>query len=81
MKREKLDRLPQENEKSKEYTNQQADRCHKCGDTPHIEGFRCPTSRHQCKHCNKIGHFSHQFSKRNKKVHTRKVQETQRHTN
>ena len=56
----KTDRLPQENEKSKqEHTNQQADRCHKCGDTPHIEGFGCPMSRHQCKHCNKIGHFSH----------------------
>ena len=32
---------------------------HKCGDTPHIEGFLCPASRHQCKHCSKTGHFSH----------------------
>ena len=34
------------------------DRCSKCGDTSHIEGFRCPTSRFQCKHCHKFGHFS-----------------------
>ena len=35
------------------------ERCHKCSDTPHMEAFRCPASRHQCKHCSKIGHFSH----------------------
>ena len=23
-----------------------------------MESFRCPVSRHQCKHCSKIGHFS-----------------------
>ena len=34
------------------------DRCSKCGDTQHIEGFRCPASRYQCKHCHKFGHFS-----------------------
>ena len=52
----KTDRVPQEIGKFKqEHTN----RCHKCGDTPHIEGFRCPLSRHQGKHCNTIGHFSH----------------------
>ena len=55
----KTDRLPQENEKFKQEHTNQEERCHKCSDTPHIEGFRCPTSRHQCKHCNKIGHFSH----------------------
>ena len=44
---------------NKKHINQQVDRCHKCGDTPHNEGLRCPTSRQQCKHCNKIGHFSH----------------------
>ena len=37
----------------------QEDRCSKCGDTPHIEGFRCPASRHQCKYCLKFGHISH----------------------
>ena len=34
------------------------DRCSKCGDTSHIEGFRCSASRFQCKHCHKFGHFS-----------------------
>ena len=34
------------------------DRCSKCGDASHIEGFRCPASRFQCKHCHKFGHFS-----------------------
>ena len=34
------------------------DRCHKCGDSLHREGFRCPVARHQCKICKKIGHFS-----------------------
>ena len=26
---------------------------------PIFEGFRCPESRHQCKHCKKVAHFSH----------------------
>ena len=34
------------------------DRCHKCGESCHGEGFRCPASKHQCKICRKIGHFS-----------------------
>ena len=34
------------------------DKCSKCGDTPHIEGIRCPASWFQCKHCHKFGHFS-----------------------
>ena len=55
----KTERLPQEYEKFKQEHNNQEERCHKCGDTPHIEGFRCPKSRHQCKYCSKIGHFSH----------------------
>ena len=36
----------------------QEDRCSKCGDTLHIEGFRCLASRHQCKYCHKFGYFS-----------------------
>ena len=40
------------------YTSQE-DRCNRCGDTPHIEGFRFPASRYQCKYCHKFGHFSH----------------------
>ena len=41
-----IDRLPQEHEKHRPEQNKQAERCHKCGDTTHMEGFRCPASRH-----------------------------------
>ena len=34
------------------------DRCNKCGNSPHMEGFRCSASRYQCKHCHKFGNFS-----------------------
>ena len=34
------------------------DRCKKCGDSQHINGFRCLASRHQCRNCQKYGHFS-----------------------
>ena len=37
---------------------QSSDRCHKCGDSNHIEGFQCSARRYQCRHCNKFGHFS-----------------------
>ena len=37
---------------------QSSDRCHKCGYSKHIEGFQCSAKRHQCRHCNKFGHFS-----------------------
>ena len=74
-----IDRPPQEHEKYRPEWNKQGERCHKCGDTPHMEGSQCPASRHQCKHCSKIGHFSHLCFR--KKVHTRKIQETQWHTN
>ena len=54
------DRMPQAKERfhknPQEHTSPE-DRCTKCGDTPHIEGFRCPASRFQCKHCHKFGHF------------------------
>ena len=51
--------VSQVNRRFKQDRANQEDRCNKCGDTPHVEGFRCPTSRHQCKYCHKIGHFSH----------------------
>ena len=38
--------------------NQQENICIKCDDSLHREGFRCPASKHQCKICHKIGHFS-----------------------
>ena len=34
------------------------DRCSKCGDSKHIEGFKCPTRKFQCKTCSKYGHFT-----------------------
>ena len=42
----------------------QEDRRSKCGDTPCIEGFRCPASRHRCKYCHKFGHFSNLYFKK-----------------
>ena len=55
------ERRPQAKERfyknSQEHTSSE-NRCTKCGDSPHIEGFRCPTSRFQCKYCHKYGHFS-----------------------
>ena len=35
-------------------------RCSKCGDTTHQEGFTCPAKRYQCKVCHKFGHFTSQ---------------------
>ena len=46
----------------KKYDNYQAltgqERCKKCGDSRHIEEFRCLASKHQCRNCHKYGHFS-----------------------
>ena len=55
----KDERIPQAHRKFKQVNMSQEDRCNKCGDTPHIEGFRYPASRHQCKYCHKFGHYSH----------------------
>ena len=35
-------------------------RCSKCGDTAHQEGFTCPAKKYQCKVCHKFGHFTSQ---------------------
>ena len=35
----------------------QKDRCSKCGDSTHLEGFTCPANKYQCKSCHKFGHF------------------------
>ena len=38
--------------------HQNKDRCSKCGDSAHIEGFQCPAKKYQCKACHKFGHFT-----------------------
>ena len=35
-----------------------SDRCSKCGDTKHAQGFACPAKKYQCKACKKYGHFT-----------------------
>ena len=32
------------------------ERCSKCGDSAHLEGFQCPAKKYQCKACCKFGH-------------------------
>ena len=52
-------------------------RCSKCGDTVHLEGFQCPAEKYQCKACHKFSYFTsmcfqkkHAYSKpRRPKVH------------
>ena len=39
-------------------------RCSKCGDTAHHEGFTCPAKKYQCKACHKFGHFTSQCFQR-----------------
>ena len=34
------------------------DRCNKCGDSAHLEGFQCPVKKNQCKSCHKFGHYT-----------------------
>ena len=34
------------------------DRCHKYGDSKHVEGFQCSACKYQCRNCHKFGHFS-----------------------
>ena len=34
------------------------DRCQKCGDSNHNEGFQCPAKEFQCKSCDRYGHFT-----------------------
>ena len=43
---------------------QSEDRCHKCGDSKHIEGFQCSARKYQWRHCHKFGHFSSQHYKK-----------------
>ena len=52
------------------------DRCSKCSDSKHVESFKCPARKFQCKTCNKYGHFTSlcykkkvSFKSRNPKAH------------
>ena len=38
--------------------HQRKDGCSECGDSKHVEGFKCPAKKFQCKTCNKCGHFT-----------------------
>ena len=58
------ERMPQANSKFKQKETNTEDKGTRCGDTPHMQGFRCPASRHQCKYCKKIRHFSHMCFKK-----------------
>ena len=55
--------IGQERYPSQRDTNQ--DRGNKCGNSQHVEGFRCPDIRYQCKNCHKFGHFSSLCYKKN----------------
>ena len=41
------------------------DRCPKCSDSAHLEGFQCPAKKFQCKAYHKFGHFTSLCYQRN----------------
>ena len=41
--------------------HKQKDRCSKCGDSTHPEGFTCPAKNTKCKSCHKFDHFTSLF--------------------
>ena len=56
------------------------DRCSKCSNSKHIEGFKCSARKFQCKTCSKYGHFTRlcykkqvSFKSRNPKAHQLQV--------
>ena len=55
------------------------DRCSKCGYTQHIEGFRCPASGFQCKHCHKFGYFSSLCYKKKESEYKRDTRKPRAH--
>ena len=46
--------------------HQTKDRCSKCGDSAHVEGFQCPAKRFWCEACHKFGHFTSSYHQKNK---------------
>ena len=57
------------------------ERCQKCDDSVHIEGFQCPAKKYQCKSCHRYRHFTSlcyqkkqaSFKPRNPKAHILQV--------
>ena len=49
-------------------------RCKKCSDSQHVEGIRCPSSKHQCKNFHKYGHFSSLCYKKRDFEHKRSLE-------
>ena len=39
-------------------THQRKGRCSKCGDSKHVESFKCPARMFHCRSCNKYCHFT-----------------------
>ena len=39
------------------HAHKRRNRCSKCGYSKHVEGFKCPARKFQCKTCNKHGHL------------------------
>ena len=80
---EEKQRVPQEHKK---YNNYQActsqEICTKCGDSQHIEGYRCPASKQQCRNCHKYGHFSRlRYKKRDLNIKALWSQDHPKHIN
>ena len=53
-------------------------RCSKCGNTAHQEGFTCPAKKYQCKVCHKFGHFTTQCFQK-KQYHQQKYRQPKAH--
>ena len=57
------------------------DRCSKCGDTRHAQGFSCPAKKYLCKACKKYGHFTSLcFSKQKKSAYQITAEELENHS-
>ena len=52
------------------------DRCSKCGDSKHVEGFKCPARKFQCMTCNKYGLFTSLCYKKQSLFKSRKPRHT-----
>ena len=52
--------VPSQHKKQFDVKNahQNKDRCSKCGDSAHVEGFQWPAKKFQCKACHKFRHLT-----------------------